>query len=225
MTGGDDSFLARWSRRKQAAEGAERSEAADEKTADGGPVPLPRSAEDEPAADASEPEPPPLPRVEDLTADSDVSAFLRAGVPEGLRTAALRRAWSLDPAIRDFVGPSEYAHDFNNPATIPGFGAGPGWDVDTAAAYAQKIVNRSAAESFEQTVSRAGDPSGEPELNPVRLDPAAGRLPAPAVTMPPPSPETPAAAATHDEAPQGEERHADRPAGGPPPRHGGAMPR
>ncbi|TIU06806.1 MAG: DUF3306 domain-containing protein, partial [Mesorhizobium sp.] len=53
--------------------------------------------------------PEPLPRVEDLTAESDLSAFLRKGVPKMLKRAALRRMWSLDPAIRDHIGPSEYA--------------------------------------------------------------------------------------------------------------------
>ncbi|TIY05569.1 MAG: DUF3306 domain-containing protein, partial [Mesorhizobium sp.] len=38
-----------------------------------------------------------------------------------LKRAALRRMWSLDPAIRDHIGPSEYAWDFNRPGSMAGF--------------------------------------------------------------------------------------------------------
>jgi hypothetical protein len=64
-----------------------------------------------------------LPRLEDLTVESNVAAFLRKGVPDALRNAALRKMWSLDPAIRDHVGLAECAWDFNQPESIPGFGS------------------------------------------------------------------------------------------------------
>ena len=42
----------------------------------------------------------------------------------------LRRAWSVDPAIRDFKGLQENDWDFNDPNGIPGFGPlSPGLDV------------------------------------------------------------------------------------------------
>jgi len=78
--------------------------------------------EPDPAVQGGETELQSLPRIEDLSADSDLTAFLREGVPESLKRAALRRAWSLDPAIRDYVSPADYAWDFNDPASIPGFG-------------------------------------------------------------------------------------------------------
>ena len=112
-------FLARWSQRKRAVEDAERPPAeAPDRAA-------PRDQTIDPAAHEGLPEEEirALPSIEDLTAESDVSAFLRNGVPQPLRTAALRKMWSLDPAIRDFVGLSENAWDFNDPASIPGFGA------------------------------------------------------------------------------------------------------
>jgi len=40
-----------------------------------------------------------------------------------LTRAALRRAWSVDPAIRDFVGLSENSWDFNALGGVPGFGS------------------------------------------------------------------------------------------------------
>jgi hypothetical protein len=100
-----ESFLQRWARRKQASEQPE-------------PV-APHEPQDAGQA-ASPPEPPP--RLEDLTAEGDLAAFLRKGVPDALRNAALRKMWSLDPAIRDHIGLAECAWDFNRPESIPGFG-------------------------------------------------------------------------------------------------------
>ena len=57
-------------------------------------------------------------------------AFLSPGVPKELARAALRRAWSADPAIRDFVGLAENAWDFTDPTAMAGFGELlPGYDV------------------------------------------------------------------------------------------------
>ena len=53
---------------------------------------------------------------------SDISAFLAAGVPADLTRAALRRVWSSEPTIRDFVGLSENSWDVNAPGAMPGFG-------------------------------------------------------------------------------------------------------
>src|SRR3546814_4122009 len=50
------------------------------------------------------------------------TTLFRSGVPESLKKAALRKMWSLDPAIRDHVGLAECAWDFNRPGSIPGFG-------------------------------------------------------------------------------------------------------
>jgi hypothetical protein len=64
-----------------------------------------------------------LPPIDSIVGDTDVTAFLRAGVPGELMRLALRRAWTSDPAIRDFIGIAENQWDFNNPSGIPGFGA------------------------------------------------------------------------------------------------------
>ena len=61
-------------------------------------------------------------RSNSITALTDVTAFLRKGIPPELTRAALRRAWAADPAIRDFVGLAENAWDFNDPNAMPGFG-------------------------------------------------------------------------------------------------------
>jgi hypothetical protein len=63
-----------------------------------------------------------LPSIEAITAETDVRGFLQSRVPAELTRAALRQAWTSDPAIRDFVGIAENQWDFNDPNAIPGFG-------------------------------------------------------------------------------------------------------
>jgi hypothetical protein len=63
-----------------------------------------------------------LPSIDSITADTDVVAFLKSGVPTALTRAALRRAWTSDPAIRDFIGIADNQWDFNDPNGISGFG-------------------------------------------------------------------------------------------------------
>ena len=63
-----------------------------------------------------------LPSIDSIGANTDVTAFLRPGVPSELTRAALRRAWSSDPAIRDFIGLVENGWDFNDPSAMSGFG-------------------------------------------------------------------------------------------------------
>ena len=74
-------------------------------------------------AAADEPfDPSGLPSIEAITANTDVRGFLQSRVPAELTRAALRQAWTSDPAIRDFIGIAENQWDFNDPNAIPGFG-------------------------------------------------------------------------------------------------------
>jgi hypothetical protein len=126
-----ENFIARWSRRKrEAADEAETTKPAaasgvSDQTAhadgaeEAGGVPPARTGASEPASEFDWTK---LPPVETITAESDIRAFLRAGVPPELTRAALRRAWAADPKIRDFVGLADYDWDFNTPGAIPGFG-------------------------------------------------------------------------------------------------------
>jgi len=132
----DEAFLARWSRRKRAvgeavpepapvapqpapvAREPEGEQAPNQASATAGPDPAdPRETPPSPEVDVSA-----LPPVESITAETDIRAFLASGVPAQLTRAALRRAWSADPAIRDFVGLAENAWDFTAPDGVPGFG-------------------------------------------------------------------------------------------------------
>ncbi len=126
MSAGNDNVFARWSRRKQTARSNEAGESEKDQLAPdavAAPADVDRVEEQRATAEPEVAEPAePLPRVEDLTAQSDLSAFLRKDVPKMLKRAALRKMWSLDPAIRDYIGPSEYAWDFNKPGSMAGFG-------------------------------------------------------------------------------------------------------
>ncbi|KAA2237160.1 DUF3306 domain-containing protein [Salinarimonas soli] len=125
MSRDEDGFLSRWSRRKQEA----RREPPPEPVApEAAPVP---DAEASPAEDAAAPEAvemsaeeiAALPPVESIGPQTDITVFLRKGVPAALRKAALRRLWAADPAIRDYVNEArEYAYDWNVPGGVPGTG-------------------------------------------------------------------------------------------------------
>ena len=64
-----------------------------------------------------------LPPIKSIGTGSNIRPFLASGVPADLMRAALRRAWSTDLAIRDFIGLSENSWDFNAPGGVPGFGS------------------------------------------------------------------------------------------------------
>lgn len=129
-----ENFLQRWSRRK--LENADDTKpAADESNIEARAPDkdaAPQDAE-KPATEA--PAPPALdlsklPSLDSITGATDIRAFLQAGVPSELRDAALRRAWSADPNIRNYIGLSEYAWDFNDPNAMYGFGPmRPGDDI------------------------------------------------------------------------------------------------
>jgi hypothetical protein len=142
-----DGFLTRWTRRKRAVRAAEAAERVDtddvvereavdaapradvaegDAAADGGTASATARVSADPDASGTAEAADPLPELPDLdalTRESDLAPFLRAGVPAALRNAALRRMWSLDPAIRDFVSEArEYAYDWNTPGGVPGLG-------------------------------------------------------------------------------------------------------
>src|SRR5260221_12898332 len=121
--GDDKGFVARWSQRKQEAKQPER----ETPVADAEVAAVPATEAEAPEEfDLSS-----LPSLDELTPETDITAFLRKGVPEHLRNAALRKSWALDPAIRNYINPAlEYAYDWNTPGGVPGSGEiGAGVDV------------------------------------------------------------------------------------------------
>ncbi|HSP24400.1 MAG TPA: DUF3306 domain-containing protein [Saliniramus sp.] len=140
-----EGFLSRWSKRKQ--------EVAREEVRERDVAPAPETQPDETppevTLEAIEPHDPALhdpeaitpeelaalPSVEEIMNPADFSQYLRKGVPQVLRNAAMRRMWMLDPAIRDYVDPAlDYAYDWNIPGGVPGNGAlAAGFDAKGAA--------------------------------------------------------------------------------------------
>ena len=137
-----ESFLSRWARRKQKAKydsdaegdapsvervsecgidtptpGAEAPGGAEASGTEAIGVEAKTEGQQEPQVDLST-----LPPIESIGAGADIGAFLRKGVPLELTRAALRRAWTSDPAIRDFIGIAENQWDFATGSDIPGFG-------------------------------------------------------------------------------------------------------
>lgn len=176
-------FLSRWSRRKADA----REVPAQPSVALEDPV-------DEEAFDLAS-----LPSIEDLTAESDFSVFLKKGVPSGLRAAALRKLWLVEPSVVNYQPLVEYNWDF----TAPGYG---------------ELLPTDDVVKFVKTVFEGTRPAvSEPEV------PAVEATSAERQALPPPPQEEPVLAsddvpvAALDPQPQSET---------PPPRrrHGGALP-
>ncbi|MBR1131168.1 DUF3306 domain-containing protein [Bradyrhizobium iriomotense] len=142
----EDKFLARWSRLKQEAKAtaAQPDPAMHDNLQ---PAPPPATEDDDVAFDLSS-----LPSIDSITSATDIKAFLRKGIPQELTRAALRRAWSADPTIRDFVGLAENAWDFNDPSAMPGFGP---LDCSEAelAAFVDRIIGgiSKSAEALTET--------------------------------------------------------------------------
>jgi hypothetical protein len=122
-----ENFVARWSRLKRdTAKEKTEAEAARSRTQPSDTAAVEQAAQATPpdAGQPAEPafDPASLPPIESITADSDIRAFLQSGVPTELTKAALRRVWTTDPAIRDFIGIAENQWDFTDPTAMPGFG-------------------------------------------------------------------------------------------------------
>ena len=111
----DETFLARWSRRKQAAREAGQEPEAQHRAPQG-----PTRAADADAAQSPEAaeRTPALPDPATLEASSDFSVFLGNDVPLETHRAALRRLWRLDPIYSRLDGLDDYCDDFTDQATV-----------------------------------------------------------------------------------------------------------
>lgn len=222
------SFIERWSRRKRETETEAPVEPAE-------PVEPVLAAEDpvaESPAIAAEAAPDPellasLPRIEDITAVTDIRAFLQAGVPQALRNAALRAAWAADPAIAGYRDPAvDYFWDWNAPGGVPGGGGA--LVPERVAAMARNLLDQPAAapdaggEVEAEAVAKAQgakDPdamaAAEPSaVLPGPADPPHARDPGPAMKLPEAAAETPSGDGQPEAAGQPVARR----------RHGGALP-
>ena len=161
-------FLDRWSRRKrEAADHSARDKSSD--TASPSSV----TEAKEPAAEL-EFDPASLPPIESITAESDIRPFLKPGVPAELTRAALRRVWSADPAIRDFIGLIENPWNFNDPHGVPGFGPMPAGE-NIASLLAQSIgaLVREQTDAPQQTELAQRNSEQNPPLTVISEPPQA----------------------------------------------------
>jgi Protein of unknown function (DUF3306) len=206
-----ETFMARWSRRKRASaqegESVEPSAPADDAAAK-----APHASEDAieaatnaPPADARAPhdEASPvaqLPPIESIVAESDVRAFLAPGVPPELTRAALRRAWSADPKIRDFIGLSENSWDFNDPGAMPGFG--PLELTEEIRQEIARMIGRSLGEDVPDAPGPPRPDLAEPGPEPPPAQAKSAMLASPAGAAPqPPVPDAPGQDAIGQDAP------------------------
>ena len=136
----DTGFIRRWSRRKaQAQDGVRRRHGGAQPVMPAAPVaeaagqvdptdPLaslgePQTPESRPPEGTPQEEAPPvdldaLPEIDSLDDSSDYTPFMQAGVPDELRTKALKRLWQLDPTFNEVDGLVEYGEDFSISRTI-----------------------------------------------------------------------------------------------------------
>lgn len=176
-----ETFISRWLRRKREA----ATEDAQQKQADAGEAKVTasdretKSASSELAAPAPEFDISSLPPIESIDAGTDIAAFMQPGVPAALRHAALRRAWSTDPAIRNFMELTENFWDAAGPGGVPGFGnLDPNLDVKrlVSEVFGETSDSESSKESRQQQISssnsdnRRRDILGSAALPPANTD-------------------------------------------------------
>lgn len=177
LSGEAESFLARWSRRKQTARAG--TAAAD----DPGPAQPPPAAPPAPAPVLTDADMPP---IEGLGADDDYSGFLSPGVSEPLRRQALRRLFG-NPEYNVGDGLDSYSGDYTRFEELgdvvtadlrhqlerlrdllePGEPGEPGVraTADAAPAAQNGAVARGAdAERAASTAAGAGSDDGEPTV-------------------------------------------------------------
>jgi hypothetical protein len=148
MTQGEDregGFLRAWSRRKIEAK---RQEAEPE-----APEEVTPPVEEAVALEAEVIDPDlvaALPSIDDITAGFDIKPFLAKGVPAHLKNAAMRRLWSVSPAVRDYVDPAmDYAWDWNAPGGVPGGGG--------------KLSEKSVAKMVKDLIGNRPEPQDDVE--------------------------------------------------------------
>ena len=209
-------FLARWSQRKLNPPEEE-------------PAPAEKASPPAAGKDAAANAPPDpefdittLPSLESIGSNSDIRAFLQRGVPASLTHAALRRAWSADPAIRDFIGLSENSWDFNAPNSVPGFGSLNAEEVRQAAARFFASLTETTGQTPAELPESAGNSAeteGAVTAQATAEERGVGLAPAPARQHPGDI------AAQHEQQAAAEENAESTDIPAPIRRHGGALPK
>ena len=116
--GKDGGFLDRWSARKRGIETEEMPENPDTEHPDApdqAEAPVDARSDADYLAEAGLADP------DDLPADGDFTAYIKANLPERIKQRALRRLWRSNPVLANLDGLCDYDDDFTDAATvIPG---------------------------------------------------------------------------------------------------------
>ncbi|WP_095587862.1 DUF3306 domain-containing protein [Actibacterium ureilyticum] len=104
-----------------------------------------------------------LPAPEALEHPEQVQEFLRAALPNRLKTRALRQLWRLNPVLANVDGLVEYGEDFTDSATVVE-------NLQTVYQVGKGMITR-IAELAEDPAPDPVDESTEP-VEPVALQPA-----------------------------------------------------
>ncbi|MDP5219087.1 DUF3306 domain-containing protein [Ruegeria sp. 2205SS24-7] len=99
-----------WSRRRAGVEA--EAQAVEARAAEAEAAKLEARPDDEILAELSLPEP------EALDSPDAVRDFLKAELPQRLKTRALRRLWRLNPALANLDGLVDYGEDYTDAATV-----------------------------------------------------------------------------------------------------------
>jgi len=162
-----EGFLSRWSRRKRETRepseedvetGRPRAEAAEghdgaEPEGQGGPAEDPELVANREAAEAVD--------LESLTYESDFTVFMKRGVPEALKNAALRKLWRSNPTLAVLDGLNDYDTDFRTAETaMDGFRSA--WKVGRGYAdKAEEVAAEMEARSARERQAAERDAAGE----------------------------------------------------------------
>ncbi len=227
-----DGFLSRWSRKKLSEQPPDRPETSPDKEPALEPGAL--TEPDTPALDTppldvpeepslSDEELAALPKIEEITARTDLTQFMKRGVPKALKLAAMRKMWTVNPVISTYLDEArDYAYDWNTPGGVPGSGGT--IDLADAARRVERMLSGARASSepadAEPGPAETGDTeSVETEAPPEAKKPA--RMVSPASEHPPASDKTLVLGALDEPTGVASEGNSDIPRR----RHGGAIPR
>lgn len=161
----EDTFISRWSRRKQAAGTAALE-----------PPPEPAAAAPpDQRTDAEILEELGLPDPSALKPGDDIRGFMQEAVPARLRRLALRQLWRSNPVLANLDGLLEYGEDYTDAATVveslqTAYRVGRGFWTEEDERRAQEAAPQTAAEADQ--VGDASDPEATTPDDPDDATPA-----------------------------------------------------
>lgn len=152
MADKDEAFLKRWSKLKQTD--ADKAPEIDEANAVANVDETEQATEDG--------SPPELPDIESLDAESDFTGFLKDGVPEQLKRAALQKLWRSSPELAVLDGLNDYDEDYSIAdavveKVVSAYKAGEGY-IDSV----EKAQAETGTEQPPEGLSRETDDADEP---------------------------------------------------------------